>query len=680
MTDYSKLLNPEQCAAATAGDGPLLVLAAAGTGKTRTLVYRLSYLIEKGVDPSRIILLTFTNRAAQEMLDRARKVVGEVANLAWSGTFHSICARFLRKWGSAIGIKPSFKIIDEDDQKKLIAEVIKSNVAKPGDFVKKEIALKIISEAANDMLDVGRVADRWMTKTAGIDHDEFVKVANAYSVRKSELGVLDFDDLLVACHKLLKEKEHIRKIIADNFLYVLVDEYQDTNALQAEITDIIAAGHRNIMAVGDDFQCIYTWRGARIENILDFPDRWEKCAIIKLERNYRSRAGILDVANSVMRDAPVRFEKHLKAMLSAGDKPRIYRVQDGKDQAQQVLKLINEARACGYANRDIAILYRSHFQSIDVEKAVSTAKIPYRLTSGIGFFEKQHVKDVLAFMRLIIHPDDELSFLRLVQLLNGVGEAGAKKAWAKIGRRLELNSQSSLLEVGDFLNAKARPAWKNIAEAFSRGLKHIEEDDPAGQIILDFLDAFYEQYLHLEWESEEAQDRLADIKELASDISDETMSLDDYLENAALMTNLDIRKNDPSLDRITLSTIHQAKGMEWPCVIIPWLSEGMFPSAKAEDEGRLDEERRLFYVAVTRAKERLSMLSARMRRMPEGGEFPVEASKFLKEMPKNLVNIFQIASSRSFYPNSGFSRSSHGGYNNSSYNQGYGNFKTTWRR
>lgn len=682
MTDFSKLLNPEQCDAATAGDGPLLVLAAAGTGKTRTLVHRVAYLMERGVPPDRILLLTFTNRAAKEMLERAAQVVGPEVAAIWSGTFHSVCVRFLRRWGAALGFAPRFKILDEEDQKKLIGEIIKSSVSDPKEFPKKEVVAKMISEAANETRPVGEIAQRWQTKAAGFEPGDIVKIAGVYAARKQELCAMDFDDLLVNGLRLLEEKPHVREMAQEKFLHVLVDEYQDTNGLQARFTDLIAEGHRNIMAVGDDFQCIYTWRGAQIENILAFPERWAGCRIVKLERNYRSTPQILSLANAVMRDAPGQFVKQLRAVRgAAADLPRVYRVYNGKAQAQEILKIVSEMRSRGYANRDIAILYRSHYHSIDVEKAVHSANIPYRLTSGVGFYEKEHIKDVLAYLRLLVEPSDELSFLRFVRLLPGVGEMSARRLWEKLARRFDARRAEDREALGRALGAKARAVWPPVADAFALAHGHLEADEP-GLVVVDFIKAFYEEYLRREWEEPEAEERLADVRELAGDLADEERSLEEYLADAALMTNLDLRKNDPSLDRMTLSTVHQAKGMEWPVVIVPWLSDGMFPSAKAAEEGRDDEERRLFYVAVTRARDRLFLLSPMVRRAPEGGEFPVEASKFLKEIPRDIVDIRRIAD----YSYAAYSspRPSYGGPGAS---RGYGRasspapvYKTTWRR
>ena len=648
MTDFTTLLNPEQCAAATAGDGPLLVLAAAGTGKTRTLVHRIAYLVERGVPADRILLLTFTNRAAKEMLDRARTVVGDEVATIWSGTFHSICARFLRRYGSAIGYEPSFQIIDEDDQHKLIGDIIKSSVSDPKDFPKKEIIAKIVSEAANAQIPVESAALGWQTKVAGVDPEKIAEIAEKYAARKLELGAMDFDDLLVNALKLLKEKEGIRQMLQEHFLHVLIDEYQDTNSLQAEFTDIIAAKHGNIMAVGDDFQCIYTWRGAQIENIIEFPSRWSGCRIVKLERNYRSVPGILDVANVVMADTANSFDKVLRPIRSGdGVKPVLCKVYDGRVQANEILSGIGRMRSLGYKLCDMAILYRSHFQSIDVQMTLARMKVPFRITSGVGVFEQIHVKDVLSYLRLLLSPRDELSFRRLVCLFPGVGEKGAVKMWEKLGRQFDGSRREDRDALYSLLGAKAKPHWPPLAKCFEAAADHFDEDS-VGEVIEDFCDLFYESHLEREWEQAEAEERMEDIKELSAQIAGGEGSggrerLGNFLADVALLTNLEAKRNVSNDDRITLSTVHQAKGMEWPVVFVPWLAEGMFPSGKAAEEGRADEERRLFYVAVTRAKDRLHLYTPQMRKMSDGGMYPVEASVFVKEIPPALMDVRRAA-------------------------------------
>ena len=678
MTDFSKLLNPEQCAAATAGDGALLVLAAAGTGKTRTLVHRVAYLIEKGVPAERIMLLTFTNRAAREMLERAQKVVGPAVSSIWSGTFHSICARLLRRYSGLVGFKPGFQIIDEEDKKKLIADIIKKTVANAKDFPKKEYVAKMISEAANESKDIAAIAQRWQTRIAGFEPQQIVKIAELYEERKIELNSMDFDDLLVNGLKLLKTCDEVREHLQEHFLYVMVDEYQDTNGLQAEFTDILAGKHGNIMAVGDDFQCIYTWRGAQIENIMEFPVRWKNCRTIKLERNYRSVPGVLDVANTVMRDVPAQFRKTLRAVRQTGtSKPWVYKVYDSKSQANEIFKIAREMHDRGYRWRDIAVLYRGHYQSIDVQMTLARMKVPFRITSGVGVFEQVHTKDVLAYLRLIVNPKDELSFLRFASLLPGVGEMSAKKFWERLSKKFDPQSKDDREALGALLGAKAKVVWP----ALKKCMECVEEhrvNGETGELVGDFVDFFYDDYLHDEWEESEAEDRLDDVKELAVQIAGNETGLEGFLADVALLTNLDVERNNPDADKMTLSTIHQAKGMEWPVVIVPWCSEGMFPSPKAADEGRMDEERRLFYVVVTRAKDDLYLFSPMMRKTADGGMFPVEPSIFVKEIPPDLVQQRRVMC----YPDGGYGAggygrgygSSGGGYSrgSSGYGRGYG--------
>lgn len=662
MTDFSKLLNPGQLTAATASDGPLLVLAAAGTGKTRTLVHRVAYLVEQGVSPDRILLLTFTNRAAREMRDRAGLLVGDAVHSIWSGTFHSICARLLRRYGSSLGYSPSFLILDEEDQKKLIGDIIKSSVADPKEFPKKDIIAKIISEAANEGVSVAFVASRWLTKTAQIDPEAIDAIAKKYVARKQELGAMDFDDLLVNGLRLLKECDGVREMLQEHFLHVLVDEYQDTNTLQAEFTDILAAKHRNILAVGDDFQCIYTWRGARIENILDFPSRWSGCRIVKLEENYRSVPGILDIANVVMKDAPKQFEKHLKARRDAiGGKPCVHRVYDSREQASEIMRVVTEMRSSGYHLSDMAVLYRSHFQSIDIQMTLARAGVPFRITSGVGVFEQIHVKDILSYLRLVLNPRDELSFMRFVRLFPGVGEKGAEKMWSKLGSMFDASRREDREALGSLFGAKAKPYWPAVSKCLEIANEHLDNDE-VGDVIEDFVDLYYEDHLRREWDEKDAEDRLEDIAELAGQIAAAESTgggrqkLEAFLQDVALLTNLDAKRNDTNTDKLTLSTIHQAKGMEWPVVFVPWLSEGLFPSAKAAEENRADEERRLFYVVVTRAKDFLHLYSPTIRKTSDGGMFPVEESIFLKEIPPQLVEKRRNLFNPAYQSTGGFSR------------------------
>ena len=698
MIDFQRVLNPEQCAAATAPDGPMLVLAAAGTGKTRTLVHRVAYLVEKGVPPWRILLLTFTNRAAREMLERAEQLIPGIAGM-WNGTFHSVCARLLRRYGTFLGYRSDFAILDEDDQKKLMTQCIKDNVKNVKDFPKPSFLLHLLSDAANREKDLETMVKIQQTKVA-IDVEETLKVLNAYIDRKKELGAMDFDDLLVNGLALVRDVEGVRNELQDRFMHVLVDEYQDTNSLQAKFTDILAAKWKNLMVVGDDFQCIYTWRGAQFENIMQFPSRWPGCRIQKLERNYRSLPPILDVANVVMKDVPHSFEKTLRPFRSSSISPlpRLFRVWDGHSQADSILKIVNALRSDGVAYKDIAVLYRAHYASIDIQMALTRARVPFRITSGIGVFEQLHVKDVLAFLRLCVEPRAELSFRRLLELLPGVGENSSRKCWEKLGRTFDGANPMDRMNLESYLPSKAKAAWGNIAKAFEGAPKHLEEGED-GKLIDDFVRYFYGDHLRRQFEEEDAESRLDDLGEITAQIAASPEGLKGFLAEVALMTNLDARaKADLPSDHMHLTTVHQAKGMEWPVVILPWLVEGIFPSSRSVEEGNMDEERRLFYVAVTRAKDRLYMLTPKSRRSPDGGCYPVEPSIFVKEIPQDLYDerVVRIDASQFFdggYGGRGGSSyggyggrggSSYGGYGNrggSPYgNRGGTSYKTSWRR
>ena len=680
MIDFQKELNAEQCAAATADGGPMLVLAAAGTGKTRTLVHRVAYLIGNGVPAERILLLTFTNRAAREMTERAESLIGADVAGIWSGTFHSICAKLLRRYGSFLGYKPGFTILDEDDQKKLMGQIVKDVAGKDArDFVKKEFILKLISDAANRERDFRALVEIQQSKVA-LDVEKVVKCGEMYANRKRELGAMDFDDLIVNGLRLVRDFEGVRNELQERFLHVLVDEYQDTNSVQAKFTDILAAKHRNIMVVGDDFQCIYTWRGAQFENIMEFPNRWSGCRIVKLERNYRSLAPILDVANVVMKDVSHQFEKTLRPYRSEqGVEPQLYRMWDGHAQAELIVKLAEHLRGQGFSYRDIAVLYRSHYTSIDIQLALTRARLPFRITSGVGVFEQMHVKDVLSFLRLMFNPHDEMSFFRLIGLLPGVGEASLRRYWVRLDRSFDPGNGMDRMSLDSMIAPKAKVGWEGMQKAFAAARGHLADGDD-GLLIEDFVHFFYGDHLHRQFDDEDASGRLEDLVELQAQIASFETGLKGFLEEVALMTNLDAQNRSAnSDDQMQLGTIHQAKGMEWPVVILPWLVDTVFPSARSVEDGNIDEERRLFYVAVTRAKDRLYMCVPRSMRRPDGNPFPVEQSQFVREIPQSLYNEHEVRSVTPAYDRNRQYGSRWGeGY--SSGGRQESNWRTTWRR
>ena len=652
MIDFQKELNAEQCAAATADGGPMLVLAAAGTGKTRTLVHRVAYLIGNGVPAERILLLTFTNRAAREMTERAEGLIGPGVGGIWSGTFHSICAKLLRRYGSFLGYRPDFTILDEDDQKKLMGQIVKDVAGKDAkDFVKKEFILKLVSDAANRERDFRTLVEIQQSKVA-LDVEKVVECGERYASRKKELGAMDFDDLIVNGLRLVRDVDGVRNELQERFLHVLVDEYQDTNSVQARFTDILAAKHRNIMVVGDDFQCIYTWRGAQFENIMEFPNRWSGCRIIKLERNYRSLAPILDVANVVMKDVAHQFEKTLRPYRSGqGIGPQLYRMWDGHAQAELIVKLVEHLRGQGFSCKDIAVLYRSHYTSIDIQLALTRARLPFRITSGVGVFEQMHVKDVLSFLRLMFNPHDEMSFFRLIGLLPGVGEASLRRYWVRLDRSFDPGNGMDRMSLDSMITPKAKVGWEGMQKAFAAARGHLADGDD-GLLIEDFVQA---------------------------QIASFETGLKGFLEEVALMTNLDAQNRSAnSDDQMQLGTIHQAKGMEWPVVILPWLVDSVFPSARSVEDGNIDEERRLFYVAVTRAKDRLYMCVPRSMKRPDGNSFPVEQSQFVREIPQSLYNEHEVRSVTPAYERNRQYGNRWGG--GPSRGRPESSWRTTWRR
>ena len=637
MTDYSKLLNEAQYEAATAGDGPLLVLAAAGTGKTRTLVYRVAYLVERGEVPDNLLLLTFTNRAAREMLERAKEVAGDAVGNLWSGTFHHICNRCLRRFGDRLGYPNDFTILDRDDSRTLIDQCIKDAVLNKKEFPKKDVIGSLISSAANRACDIEDVLEDTVNELK-VDPMEIVKVSNLYAARKRAMGAMDFDDLLVNGLRLLVENEPVRTFYQNKFHHVLVDEYQDTNLLQAKMVDLLAAVNRNVMAVGDDFQCIYSWRGADFRNIMDFPKRWGGCRIVKLEQNYRSVPEVLDVANACIKGNPEQFQKTLRPTRKARHKPFVYFLRDGDEQAMALLGLIRRYQEDGYRLRDMAVLYRAHFHSIELQMMLGRARLPYVITSGIGVFEQAHVKDVVAFLRVCESRSDQMAFARLLGMLSGVGEKTVDALWVKLGGQFDSRDPEQRVKLSAALKPAARGQWQEIDRLFEE--YHRENLSAAGgEIVQRFCDMFYHTYLARVYDNGDKREE--DIRELALQISKSAGGVTGFLQEVALLTNVDHEYDKMAReqsDMIHLSTVHQAKGLEWPVVFVIWVSEGMFPSGRSMGDAEDDsEERRLFYVAVTRAKDELVLCAPEMRRTRDGGVFYCKPSRFIKELPRGLT-------------------------------------------
>lgn len=632
--DFDRDLNPEQRAAALAPDGPVLVIAAAGTGKTRTLTYRVAHLVERGVPPERILLLTFTNRAAREMLDRARHLVGEAVGGVWGGTFHHFAHRLLRRHAPRLGLDASFVILDDDDAQSLLRRATAEARRAHAHFPKVEALHDAISLARNrgeDPLDA--VPRRF--KDLPLPPETIAAAVRDYAAAKQAVRGVDFDDLLELALELFARAPDVLERYRDQFLHVLVDEYQDTNPAQARLVDEVAARHRNLLVVGDDFQSIYSWRGADYRNFLSFPQRYPDAFVVRLEMNYRSVPGILAVANACIAGNPDQFQKTLRAVRTDGLAPFCANLRDGRQQARFVRETAEELHASGYAWRDIAVLYRSHYHALEAQLELQHGGLPFRIVSGVRFFEQAHIKDVLAPLRLAADPADELAFTRLLMLLPRVGVATARSLWRHLGGRWSPLVAEDRARLAAALPPPAVADWTAWEGAFAAA----DLARPA-ELIHRFTEAFYAR--HLTETFDDPERRRDDIDELERYIARfDTVTA--FLDEVALLTNVDAAATPDAHDaddRMLLSTVHQAKGLEWPVVFVIWLADGMFPSGRAMMEGgreALAEERRLFYVAITRARDLLFLCVPRVRIGRDRSPQFYSPSRFLQELPSGLV-------------------------------------------
>ncbi len=636
MLDLHEVLNPEQYEAATAGGGPLLVLAAAGTGKTQTLVYRVAHLIDQGMPPHAILLLTFTNRAASEMLERAKAVAGPQAGWVWGGTFHSICNRFLRRHASRLGYAPDFTIADRDDTRKLIERAVEAEHIVSRDFPKKEVLNSLFSYAANCARPLEEVLDERLDQIS-VDPGDIIKVHEAYGRLKTGLGIMDFDDLLVNGLRLIEENEDVLEDYRRRFIHVLVDEYQDTNVIQSRFVDLIAGEGGNLMAVGDDFQCIYTWRGADVGNIMGFEQRHPGARVIRIERNYRSTPQILALANACVAASHNQFQKVLRATRPDGDRPYLFRVRDSFEQGKAVASIIRQEIDNGRNPGDIAVLYRAHFHSIELQMELGRMGVPFTVTSGTGVFEQAHVKDMLSLLRLVENPADRLAFDRVMSLLPGVGPKSIDALWTKLGGSCNLSTPAGREALLALLKPSARGCWAGVSDAVERyfsGDARLKGN--VVELVRSFMESFYGAYLRKKYD--DYQDRADDVEEVALQVAD-SESLGAFLQEVALQTNAEAAyesRADAVAHTVRLSTIHQAKGLEWPVVILIWAVEGMFPSPRALGDTQDDsEERRLFYVAVTRARNQLAVFTPELRKSYDGGSYPCRPSRFVTEVPSS---------------------------------------------
>lgn len=665
--DYPRELNEQQCAAVTAPPGPALVIAGAGSGKTRTLIYRVAYLLEQGIPPDRILLLTFTNKAAGEMMRRVNDLLGHELTSLWGGTFHSIGNRILRQHAALLGYQRDFTIMDRDDAKHLISTcVAESDIdVKATRFPKAEVLGDIFSLAVNTHKSIPDILG---TEYGYFDTlaPQIEGVQKSYIARKLATNAMDFDDLLVLWLKLLQNHADVCEHYQRRFQFLLVDEYQDTNKLQSDIIDLLAARHQNVMVVGDDAQSIYAWRGANFQNILQFPQRYPGAQTYKIETNYRSTPEILTVANAAIAANVQQFAKQLAPARKSGAKPVLVACNDAAEQAAFVAQRVLELREEGSAMNNMAVLYRSHFHALELQLELTRRNIPFRITSGIRFFEQAHIKDVTAYLKLVTNPRDELAFKRIVQLLPGVGGKGADKLWKAFQNRssadeTQMSAAADKLATPHVIScdcgiatalqacAKAAPkkatlAWAQLTATLAQ-LEAPAVRTSAAKMIPLVVEAGYDDYLKVNFAN--YRSRLDDLQQLAI-FAQQFQTVDEFLTQMALLTNVEAEAEQQTANRddekLRLSTIHQAKGLEFDVVFIIMLCDGLFPSARSmESTDGEEEERRLFYVAVTRARNEL-YLSYPLIRAGSGntGATLQQPSRFLNEIPRELLDEWNL--------------------------------------
>lgn len=636
--DYEAELNPAQLEAVKGGDGPCLVLAGAGSGKTRTITYRVAYLIEHGVDPSNILLLTFTNKAANEMITRVEQLLGSYPADLWGGTFHSVANRILRKYAKKIGYDSNFTILDQEDSKDLIKVCIKDLKidTKAKRFPSPAVVQGLISFSRNASVSLEESVQKKQPNFFEMS-DKIARVASLYAERKKQANAMDFDDMLMNLVELLQDHIEVKEKLAEQFRFILVDEFQDTNTVQAEIVKHLASKHNNILVVGDDAQSIYSFRAAEIRNILDFPKIFNDTKTFRLTTNYRSTPQVLEVANAVIKQNANQFKKDLEAVVESFEKPNLVPTSNARQEAEYIAEQLLELRDEGVQLSDMAVLFRAAFHSQALEMELMKRDVPYEYRGGLKFFERAHVKDVVSHLKLYSNPKDETAWLRVLGHQPGIGIVTAGKI-IDLVKGYDNLKEIVEAEIDAKLPARAASGWLGHSR-IARKLAH------ANPMPADLIRAVAasDYYLYLEAEYPDYKDRLDDIEQMAV-YAESYDDLGKFLQEVTLKDDYGaVREKEVSYDdeRLVLSTIHQSKGLEWKAVFIMNLTQGGFPNQRAMNEdGGLEEERRLFYVAATRARKHLFFTYP----LTSGYDTLVlnQPSIFLGEIPENLIEQVKI--------------------------------------
>jgi DNA helicase-2/ATP-dependent DNA helicase PcrA len=651
-------LNTEQRRAVTTVDGPVLILAGAGSGKTKTLTHRIAYLIaEKKVSSHAILAVTFTNKAAAEMKERVEHLLakageGDFRTPEFMGTFHSLCVRILRRDIEPLGYSKNFNIIDADDQLGLVKKAMKELEMNP-DQIRPRSLLEAISTAKNRQMST----ERFTAEAQSYFEELVAKVYERYQAMLKEQNSLDFDDLIALTVKLFKEHETILARYQTLFRYILVDEYQDTNPLQYELVTLLAEKHRNLFVIGDDYQSIYSWRQADIRNILSFEEDYPEAVVITLDQNYRSTQKILDAASSIIENNLHQRHKKLWTEKKEGDQITLYPAVDENDEARFIVTEIRSERESGRAYRDCAILYRTNAQSRSVEEALLKASIPYLIIGGVKFYSRKEIKDVLAYLRFLANPRDYLALERLInEPKRGIG-AASLEVWVSAAREKSLDYLATIphLREGGLLQEKKLKALESVAELFLHWRDSLEHE--TSLTLAQLIDVVVRESGYLETLRDgttESEVREENVKELLSvakkfDTLSAREALNRFLEEVALIADTD--SLDEGADAVRLMTVHSSKGLEFPVVFLIGLEEGIFPHSRSTlSPAELEEERRLMYVGLTRAKEKAYLLHAEMRTL-FGGMQVNPPSRFLSEIPTELVEKREQKPESAFFPN-----------------------------
>lgn len=644
--DFTKGLNDKQKEAVLHTEGPLLVLAGAGSGKTRVLTHRIAHLVEnKGVKPWSILAITFTNKAAKEMRERLSSLMApDVVEEMWVSTFHSMCVRILRRYGERLGYSRYFTIYDTADQKALIKESLKAV-----DISEKNFPVGTVLGAISGKKNKLETPDQ-AEMNAGADYREkqIAKIYRYYQNKLKENNAMDFDDLLVNTFLLFKQEADVLEYYQDKFEYILVDEYQDTNGAQYQLVQLLAQKNKNLCVVGDDDQSIYGWRGADISNILGFEHDFNQATVIKLEQNYRSTKNILEAANSVVAHNRDRKAKHLWTDSDAGEVISIVPTVNEYKEAETIANCINYAIDNGEREyKDFAILYRTNAQSRVLEEKCITASIPYRLLGGTRFYERKEIKDLVSYLKVISNPKDDIALKRIINVpKRGIGAASINSIseYAERNNMDFLEAARLCKEMGILGNG---PSQKVLGfTALIEDLQEIAERNDVQVLLEELLERTeYRNYIRIS-EGETAEDRLANIDELVAKTihymeTEPAPNLGEFLEEVALVADVD--NYDENSNSVVLMTLHSAKGLEFPVVFMPGLEEGLFPSymSLTEGEEKLEEERRLCYVGITRAREKLYILYADQRTVFGRTQYS-SPSRFIKELPPSVTNMQRL--------------------------------------